>query len=47
MRTNAKAFFNDNGSVTIETKPNVRFVFTTVSSAVNFCKDHNIEADMQ
>lgn len=47
MKTNAKAFFNDDGSVTIQTKLNVKFIFTTVSSAVNFCKDHNIEADMQ
>lgn len=41
---NALVFFRLDGSVAIQTKPNVIFEFITVSWAVNFCNDHNIVA---
>lgn len=42
----AKAIFNTDGSVTIETNSKVRFVFTTTSEAVNFCNERNINASI-
>lgn len=34
---------NSDGSITIKTSPNVSFVFTTISAAVNFCNDYNLK----
>lgn len=43
----AKAIFNADGTVSICVRGNMKWTFTTVSAAVNFCKERKISAIFQ